>query len=445
MSLSRGLDWFVHRGASAGRTDTVRQHAFVLTQFGAVVAIVPVWLVLLFHEQNRAAGIVVVLVSVVFACLPFLSRLTGQWRLLGAVAVVWLNLSVLAGVYLFGGPMSPVLAASVIAPVMSMLFLTGTIRLVGIALAAVGLVALVLLMAAGHQFPRLISPDVVPPFHLATVVATICYLTAMTWMYVGVRVTAQAYLKDEVSRSRDIATLLQAQWHEARQTSHNKAQNLASIGEEFAIAIRSMIGFSQLISADTDDSPEADRYRACARDIESSGRHMLEILQAVEGLAKAETGELSLTLGDVDLTALVRGRIDDLHNLMEIGHLEIVCDLQDENICIKGDERRLRQAIGSVLSNAVRFNRRNGQIVVRLAKSNGQVVLAVADTGFGIAPETLKEVRERMDRARQRNSLEPGGGYGLQFATVLVALHGGTLELESVTDEGTRVTISLPA
>jgi signal transduction histidine kinase len=437
------LDIFV-RDTDASHGDRLQQRAFAITQLIALATLAPAVFILLASGGSPGPGIALLLQTLVFAALPFIQRLNGDWRLMGSIAVAWFSIMVFADVYFTGGFHSPVLPATVVPAATCALFLSGKGRLVCLSAIALAFAAIVSLHVGGHQFPDHLKPSCRAALQVIVPISATIFMTAMTWLYARVRGSAQTHLRDEMARNRDIAALLQQQWREAQQTSHNKAQHLASIGGEFAMTIRTMIGFSQLISADSEGGPEQDRYRACARDIESSGRRMLEVLQAIEGLAKAETGELKPNKEPFDLGELLRKSVSDLENIMEIGHLKVRHEIPNSPVMLTADQRMLRQAVGAILSNAVRFNQRHGEITVRLRTEDGKAKIEIADTGHGMTAEALAELRQRMKQAKERRSLEPGSGYGLQYANALVSLHDGDIGVESVADVGTKVTITLP-
>jgi signal transduction histidine kinase len=112
---------------------------------------------------------------------------------------------------------------------------------------------------------------------------------------------------------------------------------------------------------------------------------------------------------------------------------------------ILGDERRIVQVLDNLLTNAIKFSRDGGSVVVEVRGDGATASIAVADTGIGIPADEQGHVFSRFYRARAASDLAvPGTGLGLAITRALVDQHGGTIELESREGEGTRVTVTLP-
>ena len=110
-----------------------------------------------------------------------------------------------------------------------------------------------------------------------------------------------------------------------------------------------------------------------------------------------------------------------------------------------GDPTLLEQAALALLDNAIKYNRRGGQITVRTAIKSGQALLEVRDTGIGIAAEHLSHLGERFYRVDKARSRQAGGtGLGLSITRGIAAAHGGTLTLSSIPDQGTTAILILP-
>ena len=110
-----------------------------------------------------------------------------------------------------------------------------------------------------------------------------------------------------------------------------------------------------------------------------------------------------------------------------------------------GDPMLLEQAVLVLLDNAIKYNRRGGRVIVRTAVKGEQALLEVCDTGIGIAAEHLPHLGERFYRVDKARSRQAGGtGLGLSIARSIAALHGGTLTMASMPEQGTTVTLTLP-
>ncbi|HEX7968256.1 MAG TPA: ATP-binding protein, partial [Stellaceae bacterium] len=232
----------------------------------------------------------------------------------------------------------------------------------------------------------------------------------------------------------------------AEESSRVKSQFMANMSHELRTPLNAIIGFSEVIR-DALVGPVAARYKDYARDIHSSGRHLLGLINDVLDLSRIELGRLELHEEPVDLGKV----IDDCHRLVaervKSGGLELAVDFPPDLPRLLGDELRLKQIVLNLLSNAVKFTAAGGRIVLSVSgTADGGVALAVADTGIGMKPEEIPIALEpfrQIDSALNRRY--EGTGLGLPLARTLAELHGGSLDIASTPGQGTTVTITLPA
>lgn len=109
---------------------------------------------------------------------------------------------------------------------------------------------------------------------------------------------------------------------------------------------------------------------------------------------------------------------------------------------IEGDRNRLRQVFVNIIDNALKYSDRGDTVAIRANLKDGNIRISVADTGCGIREQDLPKVKEKFFKA---NSTRRGSGIGLAVADEIIAMHGGSLEITSKENVGTRVTILLPA
>lgn len=160
-------------------------------------------------------------------------------------------------------------------------------------------------------------------------------------------------------------------------------------------------------------------------------------------LSAVETAGLSLRLASVDLARIARDeaalrepqlRAAELHVTVEPGGV----------VLVRADADRLHQAVGNLLANTARYCRPGDSVTVTVSIEHGQAVLRVADSGPGIPPDELPHVFDRLWRGRAAEQVA-GSGIGLALVREIVSSHGGTIEATSAPDQGTTITIRLPA
>jgi signal transduction histidine kinase len=161
-------------------------------------------------------------------------------------------------------------------------------------------------------------------------------------------------------------------------------------------------------------------------------------------LSREDAGSSKQVRDVVDLTALVRGVVENMRPLAEAKKLHLFLQAKSA-LQVRGDEGRLRQIFYNVLDNAIKYTPEGGTVEVTLDQIDGAAQVCMCDTGIDILPEHLPHVFERfyrVDKARSR--AEGGTGLGLSIAQSIVAAHGGRIELASIPGKGTTCTVTLP-
>jgi signal transduction histidine kinase len=226
--------------------------------------------------------------------------------------------------------------------------------------------------------------------------------------------------------------------------NRHKSEFLANMSHELRTPLNAIIGFSEVL-VERMFGEMNDKQDEYVRDIHSSGRHLLSLINDILDLSKVEAGRMELELERFDLPQavqnalmLVRGRAD-AHGI----RLESSIDARLGEFV--GDQRKIKQILLNLLSNAVKFTPDGGRVSVAARAIDGMVEVSVADTGIGIAPEDHPAVFEEFrqvgtDYVRKRE----GTGLGLALTKRFVELHGGTIGVKSAPGEGSTFTFTLP-
>jgi signal transduction histidine kinase len=269
--------------------------------------------------------------------------------------------------------------------------------------------------------------------------AAFCLLAALLHRELQGRMLAHGQLHttvNELERARLVA----------EESNRVKSQFVAHMSHELRTPLNAIIGFSEMIR-DALIGPLAARYRDYARDIHSSGAHLLRLINDVLDLSKVEAGRVDLHEEMVDLVKLTEDCRRLVADSVKAGRLELSIELAPHLPLIRGDELRLKQILLNLLSNAVKFTAAGGRIALTAATTvEGGVAVSVADTGIGMAPEEIPVALEpfrQLDGAFNRRF--EGTGLGLPLARRLAELHAATLSLSSVKGRGTIATLTLPA
>ena len=236
---------------------------------------------------------------------------------------------------------------------------------------------------------------------------------------------------------------------ELETASRHKSEFLANMSHELRTPLNAIIGFSEVIGQEMAGPLNASQ-RQYVDDILGAGQHLLSLINDILDLAKVEAGRMELALGDVSIAeALERGMT--MHQARATQNA-IALDLHvDPDVgFVVADERKIRQVVFNLVSNAVKFTPSGGRVEVRASRHDGVVEVAVADTGIGISPDDQERIFEEFQQARATNSGSASGavegtGLGLALARRFVELHGGRLWVQSELGSGATFRFTLPA
>jgi signal transduction histidine kinase len=173
-------------------------------------------------------------------------------------------------------------------------------------------------------------------------------------------------------------------------------------------------------------------------------RRLARIVDGLTLLAKADAGQIALTLEPVRLDELVRDNFADAQILAEPHGIKVELESCAE-ISVRGDRHRLRQLLLNLADNAVKYNQPQGRVTMNLRRNGEMAEFTIANTGAGIPPEMLPRVFDRFFRgdSAHANTID-GCGLGLSIAQWIVAAHGGKIQIVSVPASATTVTVQIP-
>jgi two-component system cell cycle sensor histidine kinase PleC len=219
------------------------------------------------------------------------------------------------------------------------------------------------------------------------------------------------------------------------------------MSHELRTPLHAIIGFSELIQDQAPTGHGSPPIAGYAADIWTSGRHLLELINAILDISKVESGTATLVEMVFPVADLARNSIVSVRAQAEARAITIDLRLPETTMRILADRTRMLQVLINLLSNAVKFTPDHGHIVLCVAEAeNGEVVFSVVDTGIGMTEAEIEIALEpfgQVDNTLSR-SFE-GTGLGLPLARKLTELHGGRLDLTSVKGKGTTAKVILPA
>ena len=255
-----------------------------------------------------------------------------------------------------------------------------------------------------------------------------------------------AFITDASPRIRGEDNLREAK-RQAEIANRAKSDFLANVSHELRTPLNAIIGFSEIIKMQMFGPIGQPLYGEYARDINSSGQHLLAIINDILDLSKIEAGRFELHPEAVAVADLFEDCLRLVHERANAAGLKLQRAIDPATPTLWVDKRAVKQILINLLGNAIKFTPQGGEVhLTAKPVEDNLVALSVADTGIGIPPEHLAtalaafgQVDNPLTRAQQ------GTGLGLPIVKSLVELHGGRFAIESEIGKGTKVIAQLPA
>jgi signal transduction histidine kinase/CheY-like chemotaxis protein len=271
-------------------------------------------------------------------------------------------------------------------------------------------------------------------------------LGAIAAAYCARLIVSRSALKQELQRQIAAANAMREAKDAAAAASRAKTDFLASMSHELRTPLNAVIGFSEILAQQTFGPLGQERYRDYAKDIHASGSHLLDIINDILDVAKAESGTFELAEATFDSREPVMEAAKMLRQRIWDAGLTLELRLPACMPLLHGDRRRITQIFLNLITNAVKFTPGGGKITIG-ADCDEEFGLAftVRDTGIGIAQENLMRVLQpfvQVGGISERK--EEGTGLGLPLVDMMIRAHGGRLELESEPAKGTTARVIFP-
>lgn len=228
----------------------------------------------------------------------------------------------------------------------------------------------------------------------------------------------------------------------AQQATRTKDEFLAMLSHELRTPLSAILGWTQvLLRGESLKEPEAQRQ--AIEVIDRNARAQAQLVDDLLDLSRIMTGKLRLDLNQLSFTTIVEAAVDSVRPTAEAKGIRLKAILGASHDVISADGGRLQQVVWNLLTNAIKFTPKGGQVQVLLQRVNSHLELSVSDTGIGIPPSYLPRVFERFSQRDSSTTRSHGGlGLGLAICKQLVEQHGGSIRAASQ-GEGKGATFSV--
>lgn len=235
----------------------------------------------------------------------------------------------------------------------------------------------------------------------------------------------------------------------ANKETEAKTIFLANMSHEIRTPLNAIIGFSELMANGIFGKIKNPKYKEYLKDIKDSGKHLEAVINDILDLSKIEAGKWTLNEDYFHIKDCISTAIKMTNNLAKEKNIELSYPSAEEhcNIEIYGDAHCIKRILLNLISNALKFTRNGGKVIVTVSVSNeNDLLVEVEDTGIGIPKDRLENVINPFNQVLGDQHLnEEGTGLGLSIVSSLIDLHQGDFKLESEVDKGTIAKVIIPS
>ena len=250
---------------------------------------------------------------------------------------------------------------------------------------------------------------------------------------------------ERAARAR-VETLLaseRAAHSEATHANKLKDEFLAIVSHELRTPLNAILGWTTLLRDGADDAQE---LKEGLETIDRNAHAQARLIDDLLDVSRIISGKVRLRIGEVDVRALALAVVDGLRPAAEARGVKIALIVNDEAVEVLGDPDRLQQVVWNLVSNAIKFTPRAGEVELSVARSGSAVALEVRDSGQGIRPDFLPRIFDRFSQQDASTTRGQSGlGLGLSITRHLVELHGGTITARSAGEgQGATFHVEIP-
>ena len=257
----------------------------------------------------------------------------------------------------------------------------------------------------------------------------------------GLAVVEAQRLRKRSERDREMALIL------AEAANRSKTSFLANMSHELRTPLNAILGFSEMMKREILGPMSPPKYRDYVEDIHHMGSHLLSLVNDILEMSKVEAGESQLNETEFPVREALEECVRTVAAAYRDRETALVIDRQSSLPYLRADQRMFTQMVLNLMSNAVKYTPNQGRIrITGVLAENGSFRLSVSDTGIGMTDQEINEAFEpfrRADHALASNF--EGIGLGLPLTKAMVEMHGGNLEIASISNHGTTATLVFPA
>ncbi|WP_334129995.1 ATP-binding protein [Sneathiella sp.] len=221
-----------------------------------------------------------------------------------------------------------------------------------------------------------------------------------------------------------------------------KTEFVASVSHELRTPLNTIIGFAEILVKEF-FGPLNDKQAEYGKGILDSSGHLLLLINDILDMANIQAGKMELERQPVDIALALQNVVAMVQERAKNRYLDIRTDIDPDIGLLEVDERRIKQVVFNLFSNAIKFTPAKGEITLSARKTPESFVISVRDNGKGIAEDQIEHIFKRFTKGNTTRQ-NAGAGLGLSLVKSFIELHGGHVELASKENVGTTVSCHLP-
>ncbi len=224
---------------------------------------------------------------------------------------------------------------------------------------------------------------------------------------------------------------------DAEQANRAKSEFLARMSHELITPLNAILGFAGLIKvrAGQDYDPQIDK-------ILQAGEHLLRLIHESLDILRVERNEITLDISSFDVAEVISDCVDMLGP--DAAKRQVSLQISANGLPVQTDQQRLRQVVLNLVSNAIKYNREGGEVLISARNIDEAAEIVVEDTGIGMSEDELQKLFRPFTRFGERQDAVEGHGMGLSISRQIVHAMGGQIEVSSEAGKGTRVVVTIP-
>ena len=228
-------------------------------------------------------------------------------------------------------------------------------------------------------------------------------------------------------------------------TESEKAEKMrreftSNVSHELKTPLQTISGWAELLSDGLVKEGDVDKISA---QIYSEAKRLIDLVEDIINLSHLDEGAADIKTEEVDLMKIAEESAEELKPAAEAAQVSL--KVEGESVKFQGAPKLLSSVVYNLCDNAIKYNKKGGEVKITVKKENGNAVITVSDTGVGIPADQTERIFERFYRVDKSRSKEVGGtGLGLSIVKHAVKLYGGDVKAESEQGKGTCITVTLP-